>query len=87
MVLLFQLFGVKGASGLDALIVLGRMGADDVAGFHGDAEVVFGEFHRFCDGEVGIPLAAARSAHGADCFKSRRGHFVGKSPRFGCKGR
>ena len=57
---------VEGTTLSDALVVLAAVAADDFMLLHLHTEVLFGKIHGAEDGEVRIPLAAARSSNLAD---------------------
>ncbi len=52
----------EGTAFADALVVLGRIAADHLRLFHGDAEMLFDKINGGEDRQKGIPLAAARAA-------------------------
>ena len=71
----------------DALIVLGRITADDLMRIHLHAEVLFYKVDGGEDGEERIPLAASGPADLADAAKRACGHLVGESERLHGQGR
>ena len=58
---------VEGTSLPYALVVLAAVGADNLVCLHFHPKVLFDKVHRTEDGEIRIPLAAARTADRADC--------------------
>lgn len=71
----------------DALVVLGRIAADDLMRFHLHAEVLFYEVDGGEDGEEGVPLVAPGAADLADAAKRACGHLVGEGKRLDGQGR
>ena len=71
----------------DALIVLGRIAADDIVLFHFNAEVLLYEVDGGEDGEEGVPLAAPGPADLADATKRACGHLVGEGKWLDRQGR
>ena len=71
----------------DALVVLGGIVADDLAGLHLHAEVLFYEINGGENGEEGISLAAPGSANLTDLPKRACSHLVGECERLDGQGR
>lgn len=60
----------------DALVVSGRIVADNVRFLHLDAEMILHELDGGKDGEVGVAFAATRAADVADRVQRFGGHPV-----------
>ena len=76
----------EGTAFADALIVLGRIAADHLRLFHGDAEMFLDKIDGGEDRQKGIPLAAARTADIGDGGQRFRGGAAGEIHIGGCVG-
>lgn len=77
----------KGTPFADALIIHRRPGTDNLRFFHGYMKMRCHKIDGCQYGQIGIPLAATRSADTADLFQCFGGHLIGQSERFYCQGR
>ncbi len=71
---------MEGTALCDALVVLAAAAADDLVRFHLHTEMISDKVHGAEDGEVGIPLAAARPSDFADGAEGFGGHEVAEAP-------